>query len=335
MAVETLEIGDEAIPVVDVSFTDPITGLDYTLPSKDAVGIVSNRFQVSVDVETDEPIYDYQVTFDPALTTVEILPADPDDPESEDTEVTFTEARLVFEAAELGLDTGDEDPIIDVQAIQQTVNEAKSISRTSLSTAVSINTQVQNDDSSPETYGRAEIDHVVEKMGRNDADIQTRDVTGLNDDELKEKAQENNITAELLGSDQQLMLEYIDNVFAQRDLLKAIREDMIDSQEQSQEQVKLGLEDDQANADAFQEQYLETAEAQNAFENPEAFTFPEEERDEELYPKLSEIATTMNSALLNPEESVTPITIAPDNNGSNLEPLPDFQPIIPPGTGDD
>lgn len=331
MAVETLEIGDEAIPVVDVSFSDPNTGLDYTLPSKDAVGTVTGRFQVSVDVETDVPIYDYQVTFDPPLSTVEILPADPEDPDSEDQEITFSESRLVFEAADLGLETGQEDVTIDVTSIQQTVSQSKQISQSSLNTAVSINNQVQSDESSPETYGKAEIENVVNKMSRNDSDIQTRDVLGLSDEELKASAQENLISAELLSSDQQIMLEYVDNVFAQRDLLKAIREDMIDSQQQSQEQVLRGLEDDQANADAFQEQYLETTESQDAFEDPESFTFPEEVRDEDLYPKLSEIATLMNSALLNPEETVVPVVIEPDDDSSSSTPLPDFEPIVPPG----
>lgn len=333
--VDTLEIGDQAIPVVDLSYTDPGTGIDYTLPTKDTPGIVTNRYQVSVDVETDEPIYDYQVTFTPAVTTTEILPADPDDPESEDQILTFTESRLVFEASELGLDTGDDEPIIDVDAIQQTVNQAKQISSTALNTAIAVNSQVQNDESTPETYGRAEIDHVVDKMARNNADIQTRDITGLTDDELKEKAQENNITAELLSSDQQQLLEYIDNVFAQRDVLKSVRADMVDAQEQSQEQVQRGLEDDQANADAFQEQYLETAESQDSFLNPEGFTFPETERDDDLYPKLSEIATLMNSALLNSEDTVVPIVIEPEEDTSTSDPLPDFEPIIPPGVDEE
>ena len=333
--VDTLEIGAQAVPVVDSTFTDPLTGLEYTLPSKDTPGIVTDRFQVSVDVETDQPIYDYQVTFDPALTTVEILPADPNDPNSQDQEITFTESRLVFEAVDLGLDVGEEEPIIDVDAIQQTVSEAKQISSSSLATATSINSQVQNDESSPETYGRAEISSVTDKMARNDADIQTRDITGLNDDELKEFAQENNTTAELLGSDQQILLEYVDNVFAQRELLKSIRFDMIDSQEQSQEQVQRGLEDDQANADAFQEQYLETTEAQDSFVNPEGFEFPEEERDEDLYPKLSEISTLMQSALLNPEETQVPVVIEPEDNTTPQEPLPEFEPIVPPGVEED
>jgi hypothetical protein len=333
--IATLEVGDTATPVVDVIYNDPLTEVDYTLPSKGAAGTVQSRTQVGLDLETDTPIYDYSVLFSPALETTETIPADPEDPESEEYEKTFTVSVLTLDIYELGLAVDDEQ-IVDADAIQQEINTAKQISQSSLNTAQGINQQIQSDTSDIETYGRAEIENVVAKMEGHDEDLQTRDVIGMEEEELVRSAQENKVSADLISSDQQIMLEYVDNTFALRDVLKTTKTEMYESQQQSQTQTVRGLEEDQQNADAFHSQYLATSEAQNAFTNPEDFNYPTEERDEALYPDLSEIATLMQSSLLNPESTPNTVSITPDDSTSEpVNETTEFEPIVPPGVNEE
>lgn len=328
----TLEVGEQAIPVVDVSYTDPTTQVLVTLPTKDAIGVVLSRFQVSVDIETDLPIYSYQIQFTPAVTALYVVPADPEDPESVDEERSVTVDVLGMDNSQLGL-TLDEEPIIDVVAIQQTVNESKQISQASLNTATAINNELQQLDPSALSFGRSEINSAVETMIKSDADISTRDVIGLSDEDLTRKGQENKITSELLSSDQQISLEYIDNLFAFREVLVNIDNEVKANAEESNVQVLRGLEEDQLNADAFNDSYLSVPAAQNSFVNPEGFDYPVEEQNSTVYPNFSEIATLMNSSLLNPETNPIPVVVVPPDTSGNdvVEEIP-FEPIIPPGT---
>ncbi|RKZ90818.1 MAG: hypothetical protein DRQ40_10565 [Gammaproteobacteria bacterium] len=327
----TLEIGDRAVPVVDTEYVDPATGILVTLPTNGAEGIVLSRVQVSVDLETDLPIYNYQVAFDPIVSYTYIVPADPEDPESVETERTVSVDILGMDNEDLGLVSGQE-PVVDVVAIQQTINEAKQVSKTSLNSATSINNELKQLEVTDQSYGKSEIDSSVQTMEKNDADIATRDVIGLSDDQLLETGQENKITAELLSSDQQIILEYVDNLFAYRQVLADIDTSLKDASEQSAEQLLRGQVEDQANEDAFSETFLQVEGADNAFVDPSAFSYPVEEEQEINYPEFSRIATLMQSSLLNPETSGPDVVISPPEDPTvEIEDTP-FEPIIPPGT---
>lgn len=326
----TLEVGDSAAPVVDIEFTDSITGVEVLLPTAGAPVIVIGRTQVSIDLETDTPIYAYQVQFVPTLVVPYIVPADPEDPESVEQELSVTVQFLGLDNSQLGL-IEDEVPLIDVTGIQQAVDEAKQISSSSLSTATVINDSVQQEDASSQSFGRSEILTAVQTMEKNDTDIQGRDVIGLDETELRRMNSENRLTAQLLSSDQQIILEYVDNLFAFRSVLVEIDEELKDSAEQSNEQLLRGLEDDQDNADAFNDLYLAVPEAQNSFQNPSDFSYPVDTQNEEVYPDFSEIATLMQSSLLNPQNN-PPVIINPPSSVIIVEDDSEFQPIIPPGT---
>lgn len=326
MATITLEVGDIATPVVDVVYIDPTTNVEITVLTNGVPGVVVNRVQNDIDLETQETIYTYNIQFTPPIVTPFIVP-DVKQPDGSllDEERTITNDVFWFDNADLGLAPPEELPV-DLIAWQQEVNESKQISSSAVSSVQSARNSVLQDDISTISFGKQEILNSVSKMESNDANIQGSDVLSHAGEEQYSEANRNRVGSTLLGNDQQLYAEYVDNLFATRDILKERDAELKSDIAQSAEDTARGFADDTADTDSYITNYLSQTTA-NVFTEPtvdpdyEAIQAAKEERLLENYQQAAE---NVGSTLLNPP------TVAFETP-AKVEVQEDY-PITPPGT---
>jgi len=326
MTVTILEVGDPAIPVVNADYLDPVTDTEMTFPTQGIVGTVLKSETYGNYVESDEPIYQYLLTFDPPVeTTADVVTADDDGIETSNQQL-FTASEIWFSDVDLGL-SDEVDPFeLDSQAIQNTIDEGKQRSTANLSTVQSISASVgQEDVVNTSDYGGPDIlassDTLTALVGTLD---NIEDVNGKTSDEIDNQAYKYEKEASSVADNSDIFAEYVDNLYSQRQVEQEKEDERHRYSEQGAEQQQQADVEDAQNSKEYYDAHIDLGHLENPFtltENFDEYNLSEE-AEETLLDSIEEVVNNLNSSLLGPDDPA-PTLFTIERTTSTVQPEPE------------